>query len=365
MTQATLTLKDGTQVTGKSFGSKNSISGEVVFSTGMVGYPESLTDPSYKGQILVLTYPLIGNYGVSDKPFWESDSIKIAGLVVSTYNETPSHFQSMKTLSEWMEQEGVPGIEYKDTRFLTKLLRDKGSQLGKITTTKDIEYYDPNKHNLVSEVSTKTVTFYESFIKNPSNKTVVYIDCGGKKNMILCLLRRGVHVITVPWDFNPFEKTHESQIYELLKKNGKPQKIDGIVVSNGPGDPTFADKTIETTKEAMKVGLPILGICLGHQILTLAGGGKTKKLKFGHRAQNQPCILVGSKKCFITTQNHGFAVDVIPKGFKPWFINANDNSNEGIIHETKPFMSVQFHPEATPGPQDTEWIFDHYIAQIT
>lgn len=364
MTQTTLTLKDGTKVTGRGFGSTNSASGEVVFSTGMVGYPESLTDPSYKGQILVLTYPLIGNYGVPDKSLWESDSIKISGLVVSNYNDTPSHFQSLRTLSQWMSDEGIPGIEYKDTRFLTKLLRDKGSQLGKITTEDDIEYYDPNAHNLVELVSTKTLTFHESLTPNPTHKTVVYIDCGGKQNMVLCLLRRGVNVITVPWNFNPFTTENKTRLNEILKEHKRPEKIHGIVVSNGPGDPKFADKTIETTKEAMRSTLPILGICLGHQILTLAAGGTTEKLKFGHRAQNQPCLLVGSKRCYITTQNHGFAVKTVPTGFKEWFVNANDNSNEGIIHESKPFMSVQFHPEATPGPQDTEWIFDYYIDQI-
>lgn len=359
-----LTLKDGITIEGNSFGAETPMAGEVVFATGMTGYPESLTDPSYKGQILTLTYPIIGNYGVPEKKYWESNQIRVSGLIVSDYNDTPSHYLSKRSLSQWLKDEGIPALEIKDTRFLTQHLRDNGSQLGKIEFGKKIDYYDPNKDNLVSLVSTKEITFHKSFIPNPKGDTVVYLDCGGKKNMVLCLLRRGVNVVTVPWDFDPFDDMNIKRIFDLLKKNKQKEQITGIVVSNGPGDPKFADKTIAITKTALEMKLPLLGICLGHQLLSLAAGGNTSKLKYGHRSQNQPCIEAGTKHCIITTQNHGFAVSEIPPGFKAWFLNANDGSNEGIIHTKYPYMSVQFHPEATPGPQDSEWIFDYYVERI-
>lgn len=371
---ATLTLKDGTKLEGESFGSENPMAGEVVFSTGMVGYPESLTDPSYKGQILTLTYPLIGNYGVPEKKYWESSHIQVSGLIVSTYNATPSHYLSIRSLSTWLKDEKIPAIEIKDTRALTQHLRDNGSQLGKIEFTKKIDFYDPNQDNLVAQVTTKTLTFHKSFVPNPKNHTVVYLDCGGKKNMVLCLLRRGVNVITVPWDFDPFTTENQKKLHDVILENTKghteakkikgKQLFDGIIVSNGPGDPKLADKTIQTTKKALDAKLPLLGICLGHQLMTLAAGGDTSKLKYGHRSQNQPCLEDKTRRCIITTQNHGFAVSEIPPGFKAWFSNANDGSNEGIIHTKLPYMSVQFHPEATPGPQDSEWIFDHFVEKI-
>ena len=341
-----LILEDKTEVLGESFGAKTSSAGEVVFATGMMGYPESLTDPSYKGQILILTYPIIGNYGVPEKKFWESERIMVSGLIVSTYNDTPSHFQSRKTLAEWFRQENVPLLEIKDTRFLTQKIREKGTMLGKIIFEKDIPYFDPNLVNLVDEVSIKK----SSFIKGSGSKTVLLFDCGAKKNIQRSLLKRGVNVLTVPWDFDPFKNDME--------------KFDAIVVSNGPGDPKMATTTIQMVKKMLENKTPILGICLGNQILALAAGGDTKKLKYGHRSQNQPCIMAGSNRCFITTQNHGFAVSKIPTGFKPWFTNANDSTNEGIIHKTLPFMSVQFHPEATPGPQDADWIFDYFLSKI-
>lgn len=360
----TLTLKDGIKLEGESFGADVPMAGEVVFSTGMVGYPESLTDPSYKGQILTLTYPLIGNYGVPEKKYWESNQIQVSGLIVSTYNTTPSHYLSKRTLSQWLKDEGIPALEIKDTRFLTQHLRDQGSQLGKIEHGQKIEYYNPNEDNLVSKVSAKTITLHKSFLPNPKQSTVIYIDCGGKKNMVLCLLRRGVNVITVPWDFDPFESKNEEKIFELLSLHKQAKKIAGFIVSNGPGDPKLADKTIAITKKALEAKLPLLGICLGHQLITLAAGGDTSKLKYGHRSQNQPCLEDKTRRCIITTQNHGFAVSEIPPGFKAWFLNANDGSNEGIIHTKLPYMSVQFHPEATPGPQDSEWIFDHFVEKI-
>lgn len=341
MNKAKLVLEDGSSFEGESVGWKKSAAGEVVFSTGMVGYPEALTDPSYKGQILVLTYPIIGNYGVPDKKYFESNHLQISGLVVSQYINTPSHPQSIRTLANWLDSEKIPLIQVKDTRLLTKTIRTKGAMLGKIVIDKDLNFYDPNKVNLVEQVS----------IKTPQNvgrgrKKIVLIDCGAKKNIIQNFARRGVSILVVPWDFNPFEENI---------------KFDALVISNGPGDPKMADRTIDTVEKALKTDLPILGVCLGNQILALSAGGDTYKLKFGHRSQNQPCTLSNSKRCFITTQNHGFAVGQVPKNFKAWFTNANDGTNEGIIHNKRPIMSVQFHPEATPGPVDTNWIFDHFL----
>lgn len=354
--QPKLILKDGTEYLGKSFGAEKSISGEVVFTTGMVGYPESLTDPSFRGQILVYTYPLIGNYGVPDKKFWESNKIQVAGLIVCNYNDTPSHYSSEQTLAQWLKNENIPALEIKDTRGLTQKLRTQGVMLGRISSDgrgttlnlrrKDAEgdFDDPNLRNLVAEVSTK-----KSYTIGKGKKSVALIDCGTKYNIARSLAKCGLKVIVVPWDFNP-----------LKLKN----KISGVVISNGPGDPQMADATIANVKLLMTKKLPILGICLGNQILALAAGGKTYKLKFGHRSQNQTCVLSGTKKCYLTTQNHGFAVGKIPQGFKEWFYNANDNTNEGIIHKSLPFMSVQFHPEASPGPTDADWIFDEFIKKI-
>lgn len=357
---AKLILADGSITEGKSFGAAEATSGEVVFATGMMGYPESLTDPSFYGQILVLTYPLIGNYGVPDRTLWESDHIMVSGLVVSDYIDTPSHFQSRRTLAQWFKDENKPLVQIKDTRLLTQKIRDKGSMLGKILFEKDIPFYDPNFENLVEKVSTKKVTLTEPK-RITNNKTILLIDCGAKRNIQNALLKRGARVITVPWNYDPTDKKNLKALTELTKSD-KP--FDGIVISNGPGDPKYALETIEVVKNILEKKLPTLGICLGHQILSLAAGGDTKKLKYGHRSQNQPCIMEGSKRCYITTQNHGFAVDKIPNDFTPWFTNANDNSNEGIIHKSLPIMSAQFHPEATPGPEDAEWIFDYFIEKI-
>ncbi len=339
-----LILKNGQSFEGTPFGANTSSAGEVVFSTGMMGYPESITDPSYKGQILVLTYPLIGNYGIPDKKFWESGNVMISGLIVSDYIDTPYHFQSKRTLSEWLLDEGIPGLEIKDTRYLTKLIREKGSLLGKIENGEKIEYYDPNKENLVEKVSTKTV-----IEQGEGDRTILLIDCGAKRNIERALIKRNVKVVTVPWNFDPEEANF---------------KFDGVVVSNGPGDPKLVRETIQNLKILISKNTPILGICLGHQLLSLALGGDTKKLKYGHRSQNQPCIMQGTNRCYITTQNHGFEVSKIPPGFKEWFVNANDKTNEGIISLKKNIMSVQFHPEATPGPEDTEWIFDYFLEKI-
>ncbi len=338
-------IKNGPQLEGAVFGYKHSIAGEVVFATGMTGYPQAFTDPSFSGQILVMTYPLVGNYGVPLRELWESDRLHIAGLIVSDYIPTPSHFESKYTLDNWLKSQKIPGLVIKDTRMLTQFLRSNGSSLGKIIIDKDIPYYDPNQDNLMAKVCKTSIK-----TSGEGKKTVVLIDCGAKDNIKRCFIKRGVRVTEVPWDYDIF--------------NDNKLKFDALFISNGPGDPTMAKQTITTVKKAIDKKIPILGICLGHQILALAAGGDTYKLKYGHRSQNQPCLQEGTKRCFITTQNHGFAVGKIPNDFTSWFTNINDNTNEGIIHKSLPIMSVQFHPEATPGPVDTEWIFDYFLSKI-
>ncbi len=326
---------------GRSFGAEKSMAGEVVFATGMVGYPEALTDPSFRGQILVLTFPLIGNYGVPKKELWESNKIQVAGLIVCNYIDTPSHHASVQTLSKWLKEQNVPALEIKDTRGLTQKLRSEGVMLGKIVFGKDIPFENPDLRNLPAEVSTKEIYF-----RGDGKKTIVILDCGMKFNIARRIEARGFKVAVVPWDT------------DVMKLKFP---FSAVVISNGPGDPMKVTVTIKNVKKMIVKKIPIFGICLGNQILALASGGKTFKLKFGHRSQNQPCVQTGTKRCFLTTQNHGFSVSKIPNGFKEWFYNANDNTNEGIIHKTLPFMSVQFHPESSPGPLDTDWIFDYFL----
>lgn len=344
-----LVLEDGTTFEGMSFGYGEPIAGEVVFCTGMVGYPEALTDASFARQILIMTYPIMGNYGVPESARWESDKIHAAGLIVSDYNPIPSHRQSTMSLGTWLQQQRVPALEIKDTRLLTQYIRTHGTMLGKIvfdSNEGDVPFYDPDADNLVAQVSTEQVVQ-----QGTGETTIVLIDCGAKRNITQCLLSRNVRVITVPWDYDLFSSSNDFD-------------FDGIVVSNGPGDPRMAAKTIETLRTVLERKIPTLGICLGHQLLALAAGGDTYKLKFGHRSQNQPCLLHGTKRCYITTQNHSFAVGTLPPEFTPWFINANDGSNEGMRHRDLPFLSVQFHPEAAPGPVDTEWVFDSFLDSI-
>ncbi len=341
-----LILQDGTTFEGRSFGCEGAAAGEVVFCTGMVGYPEALTDASFAGQILTMTYPLIGNYGVPEPSFWESERIHVAGLIVSNYIDTPYHAQSTMNLGTWLQQERIPALEIKDTRLLTQHIRTHGAMPGKIVFDTDIPFCDPNAENLVAQVSTQHVMRQGS-----GDLTIALIDCGMKRNIVHSLLSRNVNVVTVPWDYDLF--VPESDI-----------SFDGILISNGPGNPMMAQQTIQTIREAMNRRVPILGICLGHQLLALAAGGETSKMKFGHRSQNQPCLLHDTKRCYITTQNHGFAVKTLPPDFVPWFTNANDGSNEGMQHVSFPFFSVQFHPEATPGPVDTDWIFDYFLERI-
>ena len=341
-----LILEDGTSFQGISFGYDGPAAGEVVFSTGMVGYPEALTDASFSGQILTMTYPIMGNYGVANRSWWEDDRIHVNGLIVSNYIDTPSHVQSIMNLGEWLKSQRIPALEVKDTRQLTKHIRTHGTMLGKIVFDEDVPFYDPDTENLVAKVSTRRV-----WQEGEGDLTIALIDCGAKHNIVRCLLARNIRVVVVPWNWDLFSPYNDFT-------------FDGILISNGPGNPKMAQETIQTIRTAMERRVPTMGICLGNQLLTLAAGGDTYKLKFGHRSQNQPCILQGSKRCYITTQNHSFAVGVLPPNFEPWFINANDGSNEGIHHTQDPFFSVQFHPEAAPGPMDTEWIFDYFLERV-
>lgn len=347
---AVLILEDGTTFEGKSFGYDSAAAGEVVFNTAMTGYPESLTDPSYEGQILVTTYPILGNYGVPPRrnvndvsQFYESESIHAKAIIAQDYSWEHSHWQADRSLSQWLEEEKIPGVYGIDTRALTKHLREKGSMLGKIIVEgcEDIPFYDPNLENLVAKTSCKEVETY-----GEGEKTVVLVDCGTKHNIIRCLTRRGVKVIRVPWNFD-----FTSIDY------------DGLFISNGPGNPDMAEETVVNIRKALLMDKPVCGICMGNQLLSKAAGAKTYKLKYGHRSHNQPVLKAGTNTCYITSQNHGFAVDdtTLPEDWEPLFINMNDGTNEGIRHKTKPFFSAQFHPEASSGPKDTEFIFDDFI----
>ena len=352
MKKVILELEDGSRYEGRSFGHEQSVSGELVFYTAMTGYPESLTDPSYKGQILIPTYPMIGNYGVPDDEqrdgisrFFESDHIQCTALVISDYSDRYSHWDSRRSLGTWLKQEGVPGLCGIDTRELTKKLREQGAMLGKILFEgEDVPFYDPNQDNLVAQVSTKEVHTYGN-----GRHKVLLVDCGMKNNILRCLLKHDVTIKRVPWDY---DFTHED--------------YDGLFLSNGPGDPTQCGVTIEHLKAALQGDKPIMGICLGNQLLALAAGAKTYKLKYGHRGHNQGVVVPGSHKCFITSQNHGFAIDesTLPADWEPMFRNLNDGTNEGIQHRSKPFFSTQFHPEASSGPVDTESLFARFIASM-
>jgi len=347
-----LLLEDGSVCDGRSFGYEGSIAGEVVFNTAMTGYPESLTDPSYKGQILVLTYPIVGNYGVPNEEtennlfrFFESDTLHISALVISDYSAEFSHWNAMQSLGDWLKKHKIPGIYGVDTRHITKLLREKGSMLGKIIYEKhEPEYYDPNQENLVSKVSTGKKEVYGN-----GKYRILLIDCGVKYNIIRYLLERDTTVIRVPWD------------YDISQ-----EEYDGLFISNGPGDPKQCGATIDTLAKSFEYDKPIFGICLGNQLMALAAGADTYKLKYGHRSHNQPVLEVGTDKAYITSQNHGFAIDneTLPAGWKPLFINLNDDTNEGMKHAEKPFFSTQFHPEASGGPTDTAFLFDNFLDNI-
>jgi len=350
---AKLILEDGTEIIGFGFGFPKNTNGEVVFNTGMVGYPETMTDPSYRGQILIFTYPLIGNYGVPGYEkengmykYFESDAIHCRGLIITDYSEEYSHWSAEKSLDSWMKEFKIPGIYGVDTRMLTRKLRESGTMLGKIVFDEKevIQFEDINQLDLVREVSVKEPVEYKR-----SKKKVILVDCGTKNNIIQAFLKRNITVIRVPYD------------YDFLKL-----KADGIVLSNGPGDPKMCKATIENTRRGMEKHIPIMGVCLGSQIMALSAGANTYKLKYGHRGHNQPCNEAGTKRCYITSQNHGFAVETetLPEDWREWFINENDGTNEGIIHISKPFFAAQFHPEASPGPDDSEFIFDTFVRAL-
>ena len=349
-----LILDDGSRFSGYSFGYDKPVAGEVVFNTAMTGYPESLTDPSYSGQMMVLTFPLVGNYGVPRQTFeanglstfLESEKIHAEAIIVSDYSENYSHWNAVESLGEWLKKEKIAGITGIDTRALTKLLREKGSMKGKIVfeNENEIDFVDPNLINQVARVSCREVITYGN-----GKKRVLLVDCGVKHNIIRCLLKRDVTVVRVPWDYD----------FNTLE-------YDGLFISNGPGDPDMCDITVGHIREAMKKEKPIFGICMGNQLLAKAGGAKTFKLKYGHRSHNQPVRMVGTNKCFITSQNHGYAVDnnTLGDDWESLFLNMNDGTNEGIRHKRLPFFSAQFHPEAASGPTDTEFLFDTFIDMI-
>ena len=383
MRNVTLILDDGSRFHGKSFGYEKPVAGEVVFNTAMTGYPESLTDPSYAGQLMTLTYPLVGNYGVPPftiepnglATFMESERIHAEAIIVSDYSEDFSHWNAVESLADWLKREQVPGITGIDTRELTKVLREHGVMMGRIVFD-DVENEIDNSQltidnyedvNYVDRVSCKEIIVYtgkESPLHFPITtptaqlncqlstvncqlKRVVLLDCGVKSNILRCLLKRDVEVIRVPWDYD----------YNELE-------FDGLFISNGPGDPDTCDAAVQNIRRAMKnEKLPIFGICMGNQLLSKAGGAKIYKLKYGHRSHNQPVRMVGTERCFITSQNHGYAVDnnTLTEDWEPLFINMNDGSNEGIRHKRNPWFSAQFHPEAASGPTDTEFLFDEFV----
>ncbi len=347
-----LVLEDGTEFHGKSFGFEKSVSGEVVFNTAMTGYPESLTDPSYKGQILTLTYPIVGNYGVPAPDmedgmhkYYESYALHISGLIISDYSQEYSHWNASKSLGAWLSEFQVPGIFGIDTRELTKILREKGTMLGKIVYNgANVPLYDPNKENLVDQVSIKTRKIFGN-----GKYKILLIDCGVKNNIIRNLIKRDATVIMVPWD------------WDISK-----EEYDGLFISNGPGDPKQCKVTIKNLNKAFQENRPIYGICLGNQLMALASGADTYKLKYGHRSHNQPVIQTGTNRAYITSQNHGYATDnkTLSGDWEPLFINLNDETNEGIRHKLKPFFSSQFHPEASSGPTDTEFLFDLFMESV-
>lgn len=367
-----LLLEDGSFFLGRSFGYPRDTFGEVVFNTGMVGYPEALTDPSYYGQILVLTYPHIGNYGVPSYSlkdefglprYFESVGIKVRGLVVHELCKHPHHWSSSRSLHQWLYEEGIPGIEGIDTRALVRKLREYGVMKGLIAFFDEGEEIplenlfkklkgmeDPNAENLVRYVSPS-----EPLVHAPEDPKfrIVVIDCGVKFNILRSLLRRKAEVVRVPFD------TPADEILEY--------KPDGVLGSNGPGDPKKVEETIAAVREIVEEHIPFFGICLGNQILALAMGADTYKLKYGHRSQNQPCMEIHSGRCFITSQNHGYAVSIESlrgTDLELWFINVNDKTTEGIRHTRAPAFSVQFHPEASPGPVDTGFLFDKFVEMV-
>lgn len=354
MKNVTLVLSDGTCFHGKSFGYDAPVAGEVVFNTAMMGYPESLTDPSYEGQLLTLTFPLVGNYGVPPftmeengiPSFMESERIHASALIVSDYSDYYSHWNAVESLSEWLKREKVTGITGIDTRELTKVLRENGVMMGKILFDENPELIPEADYagvNFVDRVSCKEIIRYNE----GAGKKVVLVDCGVKANIIRSLLSLGVEVIRIPWNYD----------YTNME-------FDGLFLANGPGDPDMCEESVNIIrKQISRSRKPICGICMGNQLLAKAGGATIYKLKYGHRSHNQPVRQVGTNKCYVTSQNHGYAVDAktLETDWEELFVNMNDGSNEGIRHKTNPWFSSQFHPEACSGPVDTSFIFDKFI----
>ena len=358
MRKVTLQLSDGTEFHGKSFGYEQPVAGEVVFNTAMMGYPESLTDPSYAGQLLTMTFPLVGNYGVPpftfDKQtglpdFMESDRIYASALIVSDYSEQHSHWNAVESLGEWLQREKVPGITGIDTRELTKVLREHGVMMGKILfddEPNNVPEADYEGVNFVDRVSVKEIVRYNE----GAGRKVVLVDCGVKANIIRELIQRGVEVVRVPWNYDYTD-----------------MEFDGLFLANGPGDPDMCSEAVEIIRKQMsRSRKPICGICMGNQLLSKAAGATIYKLKYGPRGHNQPVRMVGTEKCFITSQNHGYAVDArtLDKDWEELFVNMNDASNEGIRHKENPWFSSQFHPEACSGPVDTEFMFDKFVETL-
>lgn len=353
--QVTLRLSDGSEFHGTSFGYEQPVAGEVVFNTAMMGYPESLTDPSYAGQLMVLTFPLVGNYGVPPftigenglADYMESEKIHASAIIVSDYSTDFSHWNAVESLADWLKREHVPGITGIDTRELTKRLREQGVMMGQILFDDEpdnILVAEYEGVNFVDKVSCKEIIRYNE----GAPKKVVLVDCGVKQNILRCLIRRGVEVIRVPWDYD----------FNALD-------FDGLFLANGPGDPDTCEAAVRNIRKFLDnpAVRPCMGICMGNQLLGKAAGATIYKLKYGHRSHNQPVQQVGTTRCFITSQNHGYAVDTqtLSADWEPYFVNMNDGSNEGIRHKTNPWFSAQFHPEACSGPVDTEFLFDDFV----
>ena len=349
--KAELRLGNGRVLEGWSFGYDGPARGEVVFSTSMVGYPESLTDPSFEGQILCVSYPLVGNYGIPDMTAGpdglalraESERIHVRGLVIADYSENYSHWDAVESLGDWLRRERVPGISGIDTRLLTRMIREEGVMPGEIVI-EGTQAAAPVAEHPVSVVSCKDVLHY-----GKGSKRVVLVDCGVKHNILRCLVERNIEVVRVPWN------------YDFTGMD-----YDGLFLSNGPGDPAVCTETIAHLRQALQGDRPVFGVCLGSQLMALAAGAKTFKLPYGHRSHNQPVRRVGTDRCYITSQNHGYAVDpaTLPADWEPFFVNLNDGTNEGIRHTRKPFFATQFHPEASGGPVDTEFLFDDFLSLL-